>query len=354
MRLTEKAHQTFTVSPEPTSFTASASPTATAHGNQVTLAASGLASSASGTVTFATGGTTWCTATVSSGSASCSTTAAPGMGTHTVTASYGGDADHAGSTASTSFTVTADPAAHLSSSGTPPGAAQGTSYGITLSGAIGSSGGPAYNDPDLTATLPAGEMFNATPGASGWSCALSGSSTVLTDLHLGAHQRRHVPRRRERHRRHLVARPGCAADRGVAEDAADLATTVSTSATVNVTAPPVLELSAAVAPSAAAAGTSYSLTLIPSLGGFAGRPRVQRPDALTATLPGGESFANAPSATGWNCELKRRRNPVLTCTSTLATIATPITTGTSLPEVIATVEICVAPQPGLGRDARSR
>jgi hypothetical protein len=333
----EKA-QTFTVSPEPTSFTASASPTATAHGNQVTLAASGLASSASGTVTFATGGTTWCTATVSSGSASCSTTAAPGMGTHTVTASYGGDADHAGSTASTSFTVTADPVLTVSSSGTPPGAAQGTSYGITLSGAIGSSGGPAYNDPILTATLPAGEMFNATPGASGWSCALSGSSTVLTCTSTLAPISAGTYLAGVNATVDISSLAQGALQTAVSlTDAADLATTVSTSATVNVTAPPVLELSAAVAPSAAAAGTSYSLTLIPSLAGSPAGPAYNDP-TLTATLPGGESFANAPSATGWNCELNGDAT-VLTCTSTLATIATPITTGTSLPEVIATVEI---------------
>jgi len=330
--------QSFTVSAEPTSFTASASPTALAHGNQTTLSASGLVSGATGAVTFATGGTTWCIATVSSGAASCTTITAPAVGTHGVTATYGGDTDHAGSTAGTSFIVTAVPVLGVSSSGTPPGASQGSSYGLTLRGAIESSGGPAYDDPTLTATLPAGETFDAVPTATGWSCALSGSSTVLTCTSTGAPisagtSLASVPATVE-----ISAFASGALQTGVSlADPADQATAVSTTAAVDVTAPPVLELSTSDTPSAAAAGTSYNLTLIPSLAASPVGPAYNDP-TLTAILPGGETFAAAPSVTGWSCGL-HAASTVVTCTSTLATITTPIAAGTALPAVLATVDI---------------
>jgi len=329
-----QALQSFTVSKELSSFTASASPTALAHGNQVTLSASGLAAGATGTVTFATGGTTWCTGTVSSGSASCTTAAAPAAGTQSVTATYGGDTDHAGSTAITSFTVTTDPVLVVSSSGTPAGATQGTSYSLTLNGAIGSSGGPAYNDPTLAATLPAGETFNAAPTASGWSCALSGSSSVLTCTSSAAPISAGTSLGSVTATVEIspIASGPLQAAVSLA-DSADQATPATTTATVDVTAPPVLRLTTSGTPVGAAAGTQYTVTLVPSLGGAPGGPAYDDP-VLIATLPVGETFAAAPSVTGWSCSLSAG-NALLTCTSTLATIVA----GAALPDVSATVDI---------------
>jgi hypothetical protein len=329
-----QASQSDTIGKEPTSFSASANPASTAYLNEVTLSASGLTAGATGTITFATGSTTWCTATVSAGAGSCTTTGAPAVGGHTVTATYGGDTDHATSTATTSFSITTDPVLIISTSGTPSGATQGTSYSLTLSASTNSSGGPAYHDPILTATLPTGETFAAAPSAAGWSCELNGADTVLTCTSTAAP---------------IVAGTALTAVTATVDisssasgylqstvslaDAADQATTVNASATVDATAPPALHLTASGTPAGAAAGTTYSLTLVPSLVGAPAGTAYHDP-SITATLPAGETFAAAPSATGWSCALSDG-DAVLTCASTLA----PIVAGTALADVTATVDI---------------
>ena len=116
-------------------------------------------------------------------------------------------------------------------------------------------------------------------------------------------------------------------------DSADAATTVSTTATVSITAPPVLHIATSGTPSGAAAGTTYGLTLVPSLGGSPSGPAYHDP-ILTATLPSGETSAAAPSVIGWSCALSSG-DTVLTCISTAA----PIPAGTSLADLTATVDI---------------
>ena len=58
-------------------------------------------------MTFAAGGTTLCSAPLSSGGASCNTSAALAVGNYSVTATYPGDPGDAGATASTAFMITA-------------------------------------------------------------------------------------------------------------------------------------------------------------------------------------------------------------------------------------------------------
>jgi hypothetical protein len=325
--------QSFTVSKEATSFTASTSPTAAAHGNQVTLSASGLTSGATGTITFATGSTTWCTATVSAGAGSCTTSSASAVGSPTVTATYNGDTDHATSTASTSFSITTDPVLVVSTSGTPSDATQGTSYSLALSASTGSSGGPAYNDPTLTATLPAGgETFAAAPSAVGWSCGLNGGSTVLTCTStLGSITAGTTLAPVTATVNIAPSATGSLETGASLADSADLATAATATATVDVTPDPDLDISSSGTPPDAAAGSSYTLTLSSSLGASGG-PAYNGP-TLAATLPSGETFAAAPNATGWSCSLSVG-DTVLTCTSTLA----PIAAGTVLPSVTVTVD----------------
>jgi len=73
-------------------------------GSSATLSATVSPSSAPGTVTFSSGGTTLCTATLSAGAASCSASFAQ-TGTYTVTAKYGGNGLYPPSSDSTSVLV---------------------------------------------------------------------------------------------------------------------------------------------------------------------------------------------------------------------------------------------------------
>ena len=112
------ATQTFTLQVAPKTagaFTASATPPSTNVGNQVILAASGLPSGATGTVTFTAGNLTLGTATVdpSSGTARCRTSTSLGVGTYQVIASYSGDQNYGSSTAATTFTLTPSGASAL-------------------------------------------------------------------------------------------------------------------------------------------------------------------------------------------------------------------------------------------------
>ncbi|MGD0372882.1 MAG: hypothetical protein ABSC16_14465, partial [Candidatus Dormibacteria bacterium] len=213
-----------------------------------------------------------------------------------------------GATATAITEVTAPPVLALSTSGTPDeGATAGTSYTLTFRPSLaGSPGGPAYSDPILAATLPSGETFVGTPSRSGWDCSLDGIGSAAR---------------------------GTLETQASLADPSDMATTAVADATVDVTATPVLAVTTSGAPGAAAAGTSYSLTLSSSLNDAPAGPAYHQP-TLTATLPSGEMFAEAPSVTGWSCELSDG-SMVLSCDSTSA----PIAAGASLAGVTATVDI---------------
>ena len=86
-----------TVNPAPTTTTLSAAPTSPAAGQAVALTAVVAPTAATGTVTFQDGGTTIGSATLSGGSAGL-TTSTLAVGTHSLTAVYGGDANDAPST----------------------------------------------------------------------------------------------------------------------------------------------------------------------------------------------------------------------------------------------------------------
>ena len=97
----------FTVTQADTAMTESASPASIPFGSQDTLSAAGLPGDATGTVTFTSGGSTLCTATLPA--ITCPTAATLVPGTYPVTATYSGDSHYNGNTASgASFTVTRD------------------------------------------------------------------------------------------------------------------------------------------------------------------------------------------------------------------------------------------------------
>ena len=102
--LASTATTAYTVTRVGTSFTAGVSDPSVSFGTADTLSWSGLPGDVTGTVSFTSGAVTLCTATVPA--TSCSTAATLPPGTYPVTASYSGDTNHAGSSATTSFEVT--------------------------------------------------------------------------------------------------------------------------------------------------------------------------------------------------------------------------------------------------------
>jgi hypothetical protein len=114
-----------------TSFTASATPPSVPYGATSSLAESGLPSGATGTVTFSSGSTTLCTATLPA--TSCPTSSALPAGIYAVTSTYSGDSTYSGSTASTNLTVTpATTSTTVTSSQNPAGVGQPVTYTATV------------------------------------------------------------------------------------------------------------------------------------------------------------------------------------------------------------------------------
>ncbi|MDQ1675248.1 MAG: hypothetical protein QOC93_392 [Actinomycetota bacterium] len=149
------ATATFAVTKSATSFTAAASASSVQHGTADTLSVTGIPAGATGTVTFASGGTTLCTATLPV--TSCATGAGLAPGSYPVTATYPGDAHYTGSTATTSFAVTkADTS--LTAGATSPSVVYGSTDTLTHSGLpAGATGTVTFTSGGTTlcaATLP--------------------------------------------------------------------------------------------------------------------------------------------------------------------------------------------------------
>jgi large repetitive protein len=160
---------TFSVTKAPSPFTASATPGSVAYGTAVTLAESGLAASASGTVTFVAGGVTLCTVTRGT-AASCDTSTTLDPGTYNVTATYSGDANHAGATDTTSFVVT-KVASPFTAAAAPGSVVHGNTVILSESGLVpGATGTVTFASGGTTlctATLPATSCGTSTSLAGG-------------------------------------------------------------------------------------------------------------------------------------------------------------------------------------------
>ncbi|MGA3214360.1 MAG: Ig-like domain repeat protein [Acidimicrobiales bacterium] len=123
------------------SMTASASPASTPYGNVVLLSVANLPGGATGTVSFTSGGITLCATSLPA--LSCDTAPTPGVGSHTVTATYSGDANYGASSAVTSFTITKLPSYTMTASATPGSASYGTAVLLSVSGLPGDATGEA-------------------------------------------------------------------------------------------------------------------------------------------------------------------------------------------------------------------
>ena len=139
-----------------TPFTATVSAPTVAYGSPDTLTGVGLPSNATGTVTFKSGATTVCTATLPTVSCGSALTLPPGS--YPVTATYSGDGAYAPSTATTTFTVTKATTA-LTAGVASPTVGYGTSDTVSFSGlAAGASGSVTFTSgataictvPDIT------------------------------------------------------------------------------------------------------------------------------------------------------------------------------------------------------------
>ena len=154
---------TLTISKATPSMTEAAAPASIVHGSQDTLSFSGLPGDATGTVTFASGGSTLCTATIPV--LSCQTATTLAAGTYAVTATYSGDGNYNGTTATgASFTVTkADTS--FTKLAAPASVPYGTPDTLSVSGLpAGATGTVTFSSGSTTlcvATLPAASC--ATP-----------------------------------------------------------------------------------------------------------------------------------------------------------------------------------------------
>ncbi len=126
------ATTSFTISRAGTSFTASANPGSTNYGNTVTLSVAGLPAGTTGNVTFTSGTTTLCTVTLPANPVSC-TTGVLDTASYPVTATYSGDTNYAGATASTSFAIT-QASVSLTASASPTSTTYGNDAILTVTG----------------------------------------------------------------------------------------------------------------------------------------------------------------------------------------------------------------------------
>lgn len=177
-----------TIAKIPTTTTLTVSPTPPTYGSSETFTATvspvSTGTVVTGTVAFvdSTTGVTLCAAAVvAAGVATCTTTAAGPIGSHTVTATYSGDANHAASvgtlTASTQVITTA-----ITASALPASVAFGSTSTLTASGLPSAAGGTVtFTDADGTplCTAAAGARSCTT------SATLAAGSYAVTAAYSG-------------------------------------------------------------------------------------------------------------------------------------------------------------------------
>ena len=153
----------FVVTRAGTSMTESAAPATISYGMQDTLSVSGLPGDATGTVIFTSGGSTLCTALLPAISCQTATTLVPGI--YPVTATYSGDGNYSGTTATgASFTVT-KAATPLAESASPAVIVYGSTDTVSASGLpAGATGTVTFTSGTTTlctTTLPATSCHTA-------------------------------------------------------------------------------------------------------------------------------------------------------------------------------------------------
>jgi hypothetical protein len=181
----------FTVTQADPSMTEAAAPASIPYGSQDTVSVAGLPGDATGTVTFASGGSTLCVATLPA--ISCQTPATLVPGTYPVTATYSGDTNYNGTTAGgAGFTVTkADPP--FTESAAPASIPFGTADTLSVAGLPGDATGTVtFTSGGSTlcvATLPAISCQTSStlaPGTYPVTANYSGDSNYSSSSATGA------------------------------------------------------------------------------------------------------------------------------------------------------------------------
>ncbi len=169
-----------------TTTTLSASATSVAKGSAVTLTAtvSGTPGTPTGTVTFYDGGTQLGTAALTSATASYSTSTLA-AGTHSITASYGGDSNYMASNSSAvTITVNALAATTTTLTASPTTAATGTTVSFTAM-VTAATGSPTGTVTFLDGTTPLGTA-TLSSGKAGYSTtSLAGGTHSITAAYGG-------------------------------------------------------------------------------------------------------------------------------------------------------------------------
>lgn len=222
-----------TVNPEPTTTSLGASATPSVFGQQVSFTASvsPVATSSlipTGTVTFSAQGTTLGAATLGSGTAVFNTSGLP-VGTHSITAAYGGDNNFAPSTSTVLAQVVNQAGTTTSLSASPNPSSFGQS--VTLTAVVGVAA-PGFGTPTGTVTF-----LDGTTALGTGTLNSAGNATLSTStLSSGSHS--------------LTAVYG-----------SDTNFTASTSPTVALTVQSSTTHLSVSAPAAATAGTAFSVTV---------------------------------------------------------------------------------------------
>ncbi len=184
---------TLTVGPAPltpTTTSVSVSPSSVPFGQQVTYSALVSPTSGSGTptgsVTFAVGGTILCTATLSGGAGSCTSSNAP-VGTDTVGGSYAGDSTFAASAGNTTLVVT--PPSTATPTTTTVGVAPSTvtsGQPVTYSATVAPVSGSGTPTGQVIFSIAGSDLCTATLTAGTGSCT-SSAAPVGSDIVTGAY-----------------------------------------------------------------------------------------------------------------------------------------------------------------------
>ncbi len=166
--------QTVNMASPTVSVAAAANPSV--NGSSVTFTATVTPSIATGTVTFLDGSTSLGTGTLSGGIATYSTSALA-VGTHSITATYGGDANDSSSTSS-ALTQVVDSVLQVVTTSLPAGTA-GTFYSATLTATGGTT---PYTWSISSGSLPSGLSLNASTGSITGTPTVGGTSNFTVQV----------------------------------------------------------------------------------------------------------------------------------------------------------------------------
>jgi hypothetical protein len=256
--------------------------------------------------------------------------------------------DDAGVAVATDYARIGRPASpNLSVTASAPTFSASSTYTLTLNASTLGNGGPASGTITLKAVLPSGESFKSPLSASGWSCNVTGASSILTcttSAGFGAGSSLPVVQATV-----SATAVGLYTAQVALSDPSDLAFGTSTFSSTDYP-PPVLGLNVLGTPTEVSAGSSYTPTFTASTSSSGGE--AFNSIVLAVSLPSGESFTSTPAATGWTCSVTSVNNTDDTLSCNYAISASgPLAAGSTLAPVSPTVKTASSAKGTLGANA---